>query len=110
MSKEFAATRMKQRVENTTINELKSTVGYYNSITIKNADVKVDIKETEYMLLPVWMLNIKFKDKLYLFAMNGQTGKMVGNVPVDNGKLAVIWLIAFVISFIILSLGYFFFS
>ena len=110
VSKEYAATRMKQRVENTTINELKSTVGYYNSITIKNADVKVDIKETEYMLLPVWMLNIKFKDKLYLFAMNGQTGKMVGNVPVDNGKLAVIWLIAFVISFIILSLGYFFFS
>ena len=28
------------------------------------------------------MLNIKYKDEIHLFAMNGQTGKMVGNVPI----------------------------
>ena len=30
--------------------------------------------------------NIKYMDKMYKFAINGQTGKVVGEYPVDNGK------------------------
>ena len=37
-------------------------------------------------LLPVWMLTTKWKDKDYLFAMNGQTGKLVGDLPTSWGK------------------------
>ena len=33
-------------------------------------------------MLPVWMVNIKYKDKMYTFAMNGQTGKIIGNLPI----------------------------
>ena len=43
--------------------------------------------KVSYALLPVWMLNTKFKDKNYLFAMNGQTGKFIGELPVDKGRL-----------------------
>ena len=32
------------------------------------------------------MLNIKYMDKMYKFAINGQSGKVVGEYPVDNGK------------------------
>ncbi|MCI6866591.1 MAG: hypothetical protein MR871_01330, partial [Lachnospiraceae bacterium] len=39
-----------------------------------------------YALLPVWVLNTMYKGKLYTFAMNGQTGKFVGNLPSDKGK------------------------
>ena len=39
--------------------------------------------KTRYVLLPVWMLASKYKDKDYMFAMNGQTGKMVGNLPIS---------------------------
>lgn len=106
ITKENASIRMKQRVENTTINELKSTVGHYTTSKIRNADVKIDTREIEYMLLPVWMLNIKFKDKLYLFAMNGQTGKMIGDIPIHKGKLAIIWLISFIVMVLIASIGY----
>ena len=40
---------------------------------------------TKYVLLPVWMINVKYNNKFYIFAMNGQTGKMVGDLPIDWG-------------------------
>lgn len=38
----------------------------------------------KYALYPVWLLTVKHKNKDYLFAMNGQTGKFVGNIPTDE--------------------------
>ena len=49
---------------------------------------KVDKKEAHYALLPVWMLTTKWRDKTYLFAMNGQTGKFAGELPTDK---ALFW-------------------
>ena len=40
----------------------------------------------EYAMLPVWMLTTRWKDKSYKFAMNGQTGKLIGDLQVDAGK------------------------
>ena len=40
----------------------------------------------DYALLPVWMLSTRYGGKNYLFAMNGQTGKMVGDLPSDNKR------------------------
>ena len=45
-----------------------------------------------YLLLPVWMLISNFKGKKYLFAMNGQTGKIVGELPCDTGR-SVKWFL-----------------
>lgn len=59
-----------------------------------------------YMLLPVWMLVSKYQGKEYLFAMNGQTGKIVGELPISGGQTAkwfcIIFLIAFLIAVIVL--------
>lgn len=41
----------------------------------------------EYALLPVWVITYNYKGELYHFAMNGQTGKACGRIPVDKGKL-----------------------
>ena len=43
----------------------------------------------QYALMPVWMLSTKWKDKNFLFAMNGQTGKLIGDLPIDKGKLTL---------------------
>ena len=67
-------------------NYISSTVAGYTSTTYSTQNVNKDIKNIKYTLFPVWMLNIKYKDKMHLFAMNGQTGKFVGNIPVDKGK------------------------
>ena len=41
----------------------------------------------KYALYPVWLLNTTWEGKKYTFAMNGQTGKFVGNLPLDKRKL-----------------------
>ena len=81
LNKDEVYDRAKNRMENTMVDELKSTIRGYNSVTVDNSDVNINSGEVEYALLPVWMLNIKFKEKMYTFAMNGQTKKVVGTVP-----------------------------
>ena len=44
--------------------------------------------EPHYALLPVWMLHTRWKEQDFLFAMNGQTGKLIGDLPVDKGRVA----------------------
>ena len=42
----------------------------------------------KYALLPVWMLTTRWKGETYMFAMNGQTGRMIGDLPVSKGRAA----------------------
>ena len=53
----------------------------------------------KYLLVPVWISSFKYKDKVYQFAVNGQTGKVGGKSPVSALRvilfiLAIIGLIA----------------
>ena len=41
-------------------------------------------------LLPVWMVCYDYKDSEHIFAMNGETGKIVGRPPLSVGKI-VTW-------------------
>ena len=34
------------------------------------------------------MLHTKWQGKDYLFAMNGQTGRLIGDLPVDKSRVA----------------------
>lgn len=61
-----------------------------------------------YALLPVWMLVSKYKGRDYLFAMNGQTGKIVGELPCSTGQAVKWFLVVFCVSFLIISLFLFF--
>lgn len=36
--------------------------------------------------MPVWMLNTKWQGKVFLFAMNGQTGRLVKCLPMSRAK------------------------
>lgn len=80
---------------------LDSIQNYTTKIATSTSD-NVVLNKTDYALLPVWVLNIKFKDKIYHFAYNGQTGKMVGEIPVDKGKLLLTILISFITPLLIL--------
>ena len=53
------------------------------------------------------MLNVKYKDKIHTIAMNGQTGKMVGNIPVDIKKAIFMWILLFALSFAAAYLYYY---
>ena len=83
-SKERANTRIRQ---STTEAFRKTVVGYATCVT-ENNSVKLSHGKIKYALLPVWILNTVYRGEKYVFAMNGQTGKFVGNLPADKGAFA----------------------
>lgn len=82
-----ASKRADQRCINTAAQSIRDTVVGYESVQTLQQDVRLERGNVRYALMPVWMLSTKWKDKNYLFAMNGQTGKLVGDLPADKGKL-----------------------
>ena len=86
VSAEEVQERINVRVENSVVSELERTVKGYDSVNHKDHTVRFNSDKIEYAMLPVWMLTTKFQDVKYSFAMNGQTGKISGKLPVDMGK------------------------
>lgn len=86
---ETSAERAKERCRNSAIAAMEETVTGYSTCSVQQANVRLDRSRTSYALLPVWLLSTKWQDKNYLFAMNGQTGKLIGDLPVSMGKLAI---------------------
>lgn len=78
--------RANERVRNSTVSVFEDTTKHYTSVIPENLSVSFSNGKIRYALLPVWMLNIKYEDKMYKFAINGQTGKVVGEYPVDKKK------------------------
>lgn len=93
-----------ERAKVSTSEIFKNDIIGYTTVSVTRSDVKFNLLAQEYALLPVWMLNIKYKEKIYTFAMNGQTGKMIGNIPIDVKKAIIWWIGIFVITFAIISL------
>ena len=78
--------RADDRAAETAYRALEASVtGYMTKICI-NKDILLKRGEVHYAMLPVWLLSTQWKGKNFLFAVNGQTGKMVGDLPVSQGK------------------------
>ncbi len=86
VSAEESIDRANERVKNSTIAAFSETTQGYSAVLPDHTNVSFSGGKIRYSLLPVWMLNIKYTDKIYKFAINGQTGKVVGEYPVDKGK------------------------
>ncbi len=84
---EESVERANTRIKNSTTSSFGSTLKEYTTWNVKNADIKIKQGEIKYALLPVWLLTTKWKNENYLFAMNGQTGKLIGDLPISKSKL-----------------------
>ena len=83
------------RIQNTTQNLLNnSTIGFVSCIP-SMSNINISSGSQEYVMYPLWLLNVKYDGKDYQFAMNGQTGKFVGNLPKDGVKVTKILLSTF---------------
>lgn len=77
--------RANERIKVSTESAFAGTVSGYATVTPEASSVKFDKNKAKYVLCPVWILNTTWNGQKYTFAMNGQTGKFVGNLPVDKG-------------------------
>ena len=73
------------RIKSSTEQAFKSTVGNYNSVTPEASRIRLENGKAKYALYPVWILNTTYDGQRYIFALNGQTGKTVGDLPVSKG-------------------------
>lgn len=96
------------RIKNSSAAQLEATVFGYSSLMCEGTYIKLKNGYVKYCLLPVWLLNTTYKGKKYTFAMNGQTGKFVGDLPVDSGEYWKRFFIVFVIVAIIAAVITFF--
>lgn len=66
---------------------LAGTCPGYTAVHITNNGMQITDASVKYVLLPVYLLNCNYKGEKYQYAVNGQTGKVVGKLPVDKGKV-----------------------
>lgn len=89
---EESISRANERIKTSTAQAFMSTVVGYNMVIPEVTNIQLQNGKAKYALYPVWILNTTYNGEKYTFAMNGQTGKMVGNMPTDKGAFAR-WLI-----------------
>ena len=87
VSAEESMERANERVKKSTEETFAGTVQGYASVTPESSGVQLKNGSAKYALLPVWLLNTTWNGQKYTFAMNGQTGKFVGDLPTDKGAL-----------------------
>ena len=94
-----ARPRAEERMLNSFESELISTVDY-DEVTVSDKGLDVERCKGRYALYPVWLMSSVWNNQTFTFAMNGQTGKTAGNLPVSwSGLLLTSALIT------ILSIG-----
>ena len=84
VNQESGNARIEGRVKDSTTQTFARTVTGYHSVVPATSRIHFAEKKVKYALYPVWILNTSWNGKKYLFAMNGQTGKFVGDLPVDK--------------------------
>lgn len=80
--------RANERVTQSLADALRQTVTGYSSVETNGVNVDIANGTYKYALYPVWLLNTTWNGEKYTFAMNGQTGKFVGNIPIDKKAVA----------------------
>jgi len=79
--------RIKERALSAGKNHLRNSISGYSSFAVERENYTIQKTKWNYMLLPVWFMTYKYNDKVYEFALNGQTGKLAGTPPLDKKKL-----------------------
>lgn len=73
------------RIKQSTADAFADTVEGYTTVTPESTSIRLQNGKAKYALLPVWILNTTWNGQKYTFAMNGQTGKLIGDLPLDKG-------------------------
>ncbi len=77
--------RASNRIRNSVATTFTSAVrGSYATLVPSRSNIGLDNTKVNYVLLPVYLITSSFDGTTYQFAVNGQTGRIVGELPVDR--------------------------
>lgn len=100
--------RVNERIRNTSKQKIRETVKGYTSVNPTAENIGIHDGRVRYCMLPVWMLSTQWNGQVYSFAMNGQSGKVVGDLPIDQGKSTKLFLSTALITTVIAALVLYF--
>ena len=86
VSAQDAASRILKRAVDSSLSIVKQDISGFSTCNVLSQNAEMHDGYVHYALMPVWILSTRWNDKLYLFTMNGQTGKMIGDLPVSRKK------------------------
>ena len=99
--------RANERIKLSTEEAFASTVQGYATVMPSSTSIWLNNGRARYALLPVWILNTQWNGQKFTFAINGQTGKIVGDLPVDKGDLNKwVWGVTGAVSAAVSALSY----
>lgn len=95
MTADVVESRAKKKMTDDSNALVKETYSGYNNVRQQRSDISIRRAVQSYGLLPVWRYIYRYKDEYYPFYINGQTGKIVGKMPISIPKVlaysATIW-------------------
>lgn len=93
---------MDQLARDTSHKIVRESVKVAGNPVTQQFDTRLAYEEWLYTLLPVYILTYHYNNKIYVYALNGQTGQPYGEVPINTGKLT---LDAVIVALVIIVLG-----
>ena len=85
---------------------VRSSIHGYDTVTAAASQFDILGENWKYLLVPVWVLTYRGRNnKIYYYAMNGQTRKISGELPLDRKKFWMLVLGVFVVVFLFMLLG-----
>lgn len=80
--------RVKERAIRSIDRKIHDSMSGYATVVTEACSRKLKEGKTSYVLLPVWLLNTVYRGKTYTFAMNAQSGRMTGELPICPKRTA----------------------
>ena len=103
IEKESVAEEARRETKDYATKLLRESVSGYDGVKVHNCGFSSGSENWNYVLLPIWTITYRANNgKMYYYSMNGQTGKVCGELPVDYKKLT---LVSGIISAAVLVLG-----
>lgn len=103
VSEEEAQQQIHNRASTYADQTIREQLAPFDSTELHVREAKTKIDELQYVLMPTWIMTYKFLGKTYVYAINGQSGKSFGELPMDKGKLGL-WSILIGLAILILLL------
>lgn len=100
IAQEDVAPRIRERVCEEVDDRFRGTITGYDEITMNGSSIDAKRSGVDYVLYPVWFFNLRWNEEKFTFAVNGQTGKVAGDLPPSKTKMAVASLALFCVLWI----------
>ena len=98
--------KLRQEMRHDAEQVFRDTMTDYGIVNVHNSDFHAEEEKWQYVLLPVWTVTYKGNNgRIYYYSMNGQTGQICGELPIDWKKVILTGLATFAAVLILGLLG-----